>query len=143
MAGTPAAGAGGPSAQAPEGIAQSLQDVLAELKRQTQTRFGELAEPERNEASDAKTDPSAPAEISPTDLAHAAACYAHPMLTALVGVRTWPWAEERFALADPRTNYVRAAALLLAAVDELDRQARDEAANPGAKLERLLASMKS
>lgn len=57
-----------------------------------------------------------------SELAHAAACYAYPQLTALIGVKTWPWSESQFKVRDARQNYVRAAALLLAEIERLDRQ---------------------
>lgn len=60
-------------------------------------------------------------------MAHAAACYAYPELTALIGVKTWPWAPERFKVRDWRTNYVRAAALLIAEIERLDRIAGSKA----------------
>lgn len=69
------------------------------------------------------------------ELAHAAACYAYPELTALVGVKTWPWPEQSFQVSDHRCNYVRAAALLLAAAEQLDGRAGavERGSAPGVK----------
>ena len=55
------------------------------------------------------------------ELAHAAACYAYPELTALVGVKTWPWPTVAFNVRDRRSNLVRAAALLISEIEQLDR----------------------
>src|SRR5262245_39790124 len=61
----------------------------------------------------------------PSDLPKAAAAY------ALAGVRRyanegwpelfWPWPNTRFRLGTPRDNLVRAAALILAEIERLDR----------------------
>lgn len=56
------------------------------------------------------------------ELAHAAACYAYPELTAVNGLKVWPWSESQFKVRDARQNYVRAAALLLAEIERLDRE---------------------
>ena len=56
------------------------------------------------------------------DLAYAAACYAYPELTALVGIKTWPWERAWWKPRDHRSNYVRAAALLIAEIERLDRR---------------------
>lgn len=62
--------------------------------------------------------------------AHASACYAYPQLTCLIGVRTWPWAPELFQVEDPRTNFVRAAALLLDEIRRIDREQDRRQAKP-------------
>ncbi len=87
---------------------RAVADVLCEHRRQLEARAAALA----------PGNPQAHHE-----LAHAAACYAYPELTALVGVKTWPWAPEQFKVQDHRSNYVRAAALLLAEIERLDREA--------------------
>ena len=56
------------------------------------------------------------------EIAHAAACYAYPELTAVQGLKTWPWEPESFVVRDHRANCVRAAALLLAEIERLDRE---------------------
>ncbi len=57
------------------------------------------------------------------EMALAAACHAYSELTTLAGVKIWPWAHNRWKPTGQRTNYVRAAALLLAEIERLDRQA--------------------
>ncbi|PKM31761.1 MAG: hypothetical protein CVV07_01210 [Gammaproteobacteria bacterium HGW-Gammaproteobacteria-11] len=64
-------------------------------------------------------------------LAEAAGCYAlaHRMETTVSGIqmktsafhRLWPWAPAEFKKRDQRRNWVIAAALLLAAIDQYDR----------------------
>jgi hypothetical protein len=53
------------------------------------------------------------------DLARAAACYAYPLASPLI---LWPFSEP-IKLKDDRRNYVRAAALLLAEIERMDRAA--------------------
>lgn len=102
-----------------ETMTKAAADVLAERKRQISA---EGWTPEHDD------------EHGTHEMAHAAACYAYPELTALVGVRTWPWEPEWFKVRDHRSNYVRAAALLLAEIERLDRaadkQSRHAAAEP-------------
>lgn len=89
-----------------ESLSKAAQDVLAERRRQVEV---EGWTPEHDD------------EHGQHELAHAAACYAYPELTCLVGVKTWPWDEGSFKVKDQRFNYVRAAALLLASIERLDR----------------------
>lgn len=88
-------------------LSQAAQDVLMERQRQVSA---EGWTPEHDDAHDSH------------EMAHAAACYAYPELTALIGVKTWPWALEWLKVRDHRRNYVRAAALLLAEIERLDRK---------------------
>lgn len=90
-------------------LTEAARDVLAERQRQISA---EGWTPEHDD------------EHNGHEMAHAAACYAYPELTALVGVKTWPWAAEWFKVRDRRSNYVRAAALLLAEIERLDRAGR-------------------
>ena len=46
------------------------------------------------------------------ELAHAAACYSYPELTALIGVKTWPCSHIPFTVEDHKSNYIKAIALL-------------------------------
>jgi hypothetical protein len=68
-------------------------------------------------------------EHSADDLADAAASYAlvaHFARTGIAASDVWPWDEESFKPKGPRRNYVRAAALLLAAIERLDRSGADK-----------------
>ena len=85
----------------------ATQDVLAECQRLDGSQEAESGQADGHH-----------------ELAHAAACYAYPELTALIGVKTWPWAPERFEVRDHRSNYVRGAALLLRAIARMDRNTR-------------------
>lgn len=89
-------------------LSSAARDVLRERERQVST---EGWTPEHDDRHDNH------------EMAHAAACYAYPELTALSGVKTWPWATQWLKVRDPRRNYVRAAALLLAEIERLDRKA--------------------
>lgn len=95
-----------PSTVGREPLTKAAEDVLAERRRQVEV---EGWTPEHDD------------EHGQHELAHAAACYAYPELTCLVGVKTWPWDEGSFKVKDQRSNYVRAAALLLASIERLDR----------------------
>lgn len=95
------------------GLTAAANDLLAERRRQVESE-GWTTEHDDQHIN--------------YEMAHAAACYAFPELTKLVGVRTWPWAIESLKLRSPRANYVRAAALLLAEIERLDRM---EAGNTG------------
>ena len=94
--------------KAEDAPSDAARDVLAERQRQINA---EGWTPKHDDEHDGH------------EMAHAAACYAYPELTALVGVKTWPWAAEWFKVRDHRSNYVRAAALLLAEIERLDRAA--------------------
>jgi hypothetical protein len=88
--------------------ADAVRDVMAERLRQVEQEGRTLALDDT---------------YSCNQLPHAAAAYAYPELTALQGLRVWPWFEGWFKPRDPRRNYVRAAALLLAEIERLDRAA--------------------
>jgi hypothetical protein len=68
------------------------------------------------------------------EMAVAAACYANP---APHGVRpqsveapaAWPWSREWWKPKDRRSNLVRAAALLVAEIERLDRKAASTSAD--------------
>jgi len=55
------------------------------------------------------------------ELAFAGAAYAVVDESPKLAVQLWPWAEEFWRPKDRRRNMVRAAALLLAEIDRLDR----------------------
>lgn len=61
------------------------------------------------------------------ELAQAAACYALPqgLMSWLEkrDITLWPWAPERRSSTDRRSDLVKAAALILAEIDRLDRAA--------------------
>jgi len=57
------------------------------------------------------------------EMAQAAACYAYPYITAIVGLNAWPWTIEWFKPGDPRRNLVKAGALILAEIERIDRTA--------------------
>ena len=59
---------------------------------------------------------------TPSTLAHAAACYSYPELTALIGVKTWPWPNIPFEVQDHRSNYIKAIALLLKEIEHLEEK---------------------
>lgn len=92
-----------------EGVTQAAQDVLAERQRQIEAEGYTL------EHDDAHND---------RELAEAAGCYAlwgsaYPEKGRCPGA--WPWDAHYWNPKKPRENYVRAAALLLAAVEHKDR----------------------
>jgi hypothetical protein len=95
-------------------ISSAAADVIAERERQMQA---EGWTPEHDDTH------------SCGELAAAAACYAHP---APWGVRPssvteppqiWPWSREWWKPKDRRANLVRAAALIVAEIERLDRAA--------------------
>ena len=59
---------------------------------------------------------------TPSTLAHAAACYSYPELTALIGFKTWPWPNIPFEVQDHRNNYIKAIALLLQEIEHLEEK---------------------
>jgi hypothetical protein len=63
---------------------------------------------------------------SDRQLSRAAACYANPELLKIEGVDAWPWGRHVLRLHDHRDNCVRAAALLLAEIERLDRVQKGE-----------------
>lgn len=78
---------------------------------------------------------------APHDLPLAAASYLNAAIDQLTGEinvseadpATWPWDPEHWKPEDARTNLVKAAALIWAAIDRLDHA-------PGAELEREMAA---
>ena len=95
-------------AAAPE-PACAARDVLAERARQIEKK-GHT--------------PYADDCYSGSDLARAAACYAYPELVAVAGLEAWPWYDlSGWKPSDPRRNCVKAAALLLAEIERIDRAA--------------------
>jgi hypothetical protein len=100
-------------------LSQALQDVIAERARQiTEERWT----PQHDDRHYVGT------------LAAAAACYsvsAHvqlsrqmPEVTAEVVEDFWPWARRWWKPKDPRRDMVRAAALLVAEIERIDRAAK-------------------
>lgn len=98
------------SAAMPEGRTQAARDVLAERQRQVSV---EGWTPEHDD------------EHGEGEMAQAAAVYANPEIWNVFGASRigWPWDASWYKPRDPRSNYVRAAALLLAEIERLDRAA--------------------
>jgi len=94
-----------------QGQTAAARDVLAERQRQIDT---EGYTPEHDDK-----------EHNSDELARAAAVYANPEIWDILGHGPvgWPWAPQWFKPKDARRNYVRAAALLLAAIEIEDRAA--------------------
>jgi hypothetical protein len=92
----------------------AARDVLAERKRQIE-----------KEGYDAAHDD----EHAPQELADAAACYAIKTGSREWGLKGsqpppyWPWEREAWNPKDQRRNLVRAGALILAAIEHIDRAA--------------------
>lgn len=59
------------------------------------------------------------------EMALAAACYALGS-THVGGTRVWPWDREWWKPSDDRRNLVKAAALIIAEIERLDRAAQKE-----------------
>jgi hypothetical protein len=89
----------------------AARDVLAERQRQMSV---EGWTPERDDG------------YRNNELAHAAAAYAYPALTAVSGLKVWPWHENWLKISDHRRNMVKAGALILAEIERLDRTALAE-----------------
>jgi hypothetical protein len=87
---------------------QALRDVLDERARQINV---EGYTPARDDA------------YRNRELARAASCYALYGKTWRHAPPNWPWDESHWKPKAPRENYVRAAALLLAEIERLDRAA--------------------
>lgn len=99
------------AAPAPE-LTDAARDVLAERQRQQEV-----------EGWSTKEDDA----YSHSQLPRAAAAYAFPELTFVKGLQVWPWEDSWWKPKDARRNYVRAAALLLAEIERLDRAAAIQA----------------
>ncbi|KVQ12031.1 hypothetical protein WJ99_13890 [Burkholderia ubonensis] len=89
-------------------LTNAVRDVLAERRRHVEQ---EGWTPEHD---DQHTDGA---------MAHAAACYAYPELTAIAGLRPWPWDTTWWKPSAPRRNLVKAVALGIAEIERLDRAA--------------------
>lgn len=87
-------------------LTQAAQDVLAERRRQVEA---EGRTPEHDD------------RYPPGTMARAAGCYA--TINTYPTPTMWPWAPEWWKPRDDRSNYVRAAALLIAELERLDRDA--------------------
>jgi len=95
---------------------QALKDVVAERERQKSV---EGWTPEHDDTH------------KRGEMAKAAACYAHPHAVVMPGSTlgssdnafrlVWPWAPVWWKPAGPRRNLVKAAALILAEIERLDR----------------------
>jgi hypothetical protein len=87
---------------------QAALDVMAERRRQIEA---EGWTPEHDDEHD------------DGELARAAAVYANPQIWNILGhsLVGWPWEPRWYKPRDPRSDYVRAAALLLAEIERLDR----------------------
>jgi len=62
------------------------------------------------------------------DMAFAAACYATATPEGFSDIVQWPWAAKWWKPAGPRRNLVKAAALILAEIERLDRAGMPESA---------------
>ncbi|KVT40564.1 hypothetical protein [Burkholderia ubonensis] len=89
-------------------LTNAVRDVLAERRRHVEQ---EGWTPEHD---DQHTDGA---------MARAAACYAYPELTAIAGLRIWPWDTTWWKPSTPRRNLVKAVALGIAEIERLDRAA--------------------
>lgn len=89
-------------------LSKATADVLSERRRQIE-----------NENWSAEHDD----RYSHSQLPRAAAAYAFPELTAVQGLHVWPWADSWWKPREPRFNCVRAAALLIAEIERMDRAA--------------------
>jgi len=85
---------------------QGAMDVLAERRRQIEA---EGWTPEHDDEHDGG------------ELALAAACYATASPDGFSDLVQWPWEEEAWKPKDRRRNLIKAAALLLAEIERLDR----------------------
>lgn len=92
----------------------SAQDVLAERRRQM---TGEGWTPEHDDTH------------TTGELASAAACYALCRFPWGGIPAMWPWSRDWWKPKDRRRNLVRAAALILAEIERIDRVAAKEGAN--------------
>jgi hypothetical protein len=91
-------------------MSKAIEDVIAERKRQVEV------EGFTTDHDDA---------YMRGELAKAAACYALKAsgLVDTLAQRFWPWTRDWWKPKDPRANLVRAAALVIAEIERLDRQA--------------------
>jgi hypothetical protein len=87
-------------------VSQAALDVLAERRRQIEA---EGWTPEHDDRHDNG------------EMARAAACYATASTDGYSDVVKWPWSGEWWKPKDRRRNLVRAAALLLAEIERVDR----------------------
>jgi hypothetical protein len=95
----------------PVGGDQAARDVLAERRRQVEAEDWTLEHDGMHDSG---------------EMAQAAACYAlHTEPVGNIGdyLRFWPWDAEWWKPKDRRRNLVRAAALILAEIERLDRAA--------------------
>jgi hypothetical protein len=104
------------TSEAPQTVA--ARDVLAERQRQV----------EQEGWTPAHDDAYVNFELS-----HAAAAYAYPALTAVRGLKVWPWRDEWLKIRDHRRNMVRAGALVLAEIERMDRAAQLDGGQGGGK----------
>lgn len=100
-------------AQAVPDVPNAACDVLAERRRQVEKEGYEPAHDD---------------EHADGSLAMAAACYADKERPQSMCPGRWPWSADSWKPKDRRTDLVRAAALLLAEIERMDRAAALEAA---------------
>lgn len=89
----------------------AIDDIIAERKRQIEVEGWSTAQDD--------------ARYIPGELALAGACYAawnFPVVGRQVKEITWPWDEKWFKPKNARRDLVRAAALLIAEIERIDRQ---------------------
>ena len=85
----------------------AITDVLAERQRQKDVEG-------QNEQHDD--------DYANSELSRAAACYAYPEIMSLAGDKIWPWHLCWWKPKSDRENLVRAAALLIAEIERIDRK---------------------
>lgn len=91
----------------PEGTSQAALDVIAERDRQIKSEGWTSAHDDSYSAG---------------QMAIAASCYAaHAFLPDMKPPALWPWHKLWWKPKDPRRNLIRAAALIIAEVEKLDR----------------------
>jgi hypothetical protein len=99
-----------------KGQLQLLRAVIAKAERQSIEVVDEIAAERRNQIADGR-DADHDAQLAEGELAAAAAAY------ATSDFALWPWSQEWWKPRDRRSNYLRAAALLIAEIEKLDRKA--------------------
>lgn len=101
-------------------LTQALSDVVAERCRQIQVEGW-------SPAHDDKHDDGQMAKAAAAYAGHAAACFTlgmnpdHPAYAKADVPRGWPWADRWWKPSSPRRDLVKAAALILAEIERIDR----------------------
>lgn len=99
------------------GLGAAINDVIAERKRQIEIEGWDSKHDDEHDAG----------ELASAGVSYAlnAACIVHPLNgTPIEGIPlTWPWAGEWWKPTSPRRDLVKAAALIIAEIDRMDRAA--------------------